>query len=51
MEGPSSKDSIGYKQALEELEGVYKINKKLTRYVSSDSDTETREWEMEQIPK
>ena len=32
-----------YKRALEELDRVYEITKKLTGYVSSDSDSETGE--------
>ena len=47
--GPSSEESI--ERALQELDRAYEINKKLTGYISSDSDSETGEWEMEQIPK
>ena len=39
--GPSSEESI--KRALEELDRVYEINKKLTGYISSDTDSETGE--------
>ena len=49
--GPSSPDSIRYKRALEELDKAYEITKKLTGYISSDSDSETGEWEMKQIAK
>ena len=38
--GPSSEEYIRYKRALEEF---YEINKKMTRYISSDSDSETGE--------
>ena len=41
--GPSSEVSIRYKKALEELDRVYEINKKLTGYISSDSDSEAGE--------
>ena len=41
--GPSSEDSIRYKRALEELDRAYEINKKLTGYISSNSDSETGE--------
>ena len=41
--GPSSEDSIHYKRALEKMDRIYEINKKLTGYISSDSDSETGE--------
>ena len=40
---PSSEGSIRYKKALEELDRVHEITKKLTGYVSSDSEDETGE--------
>ena len=39
--GPSSEESI--ERALQELDRAYEINKKLTGYISSDSDSETGE--------
>ena len=48
-DGPSSEESM--ERALQELDRAYKINKKLTGYISSDSDSETGEWEMKQIAK
>ena len=47
--GPSSPDSIRYKRALEELDKAYEITKKLTGYISSDTDSEIGEWKMKQI--
>ena len=40
---PSSEDSIRYRQALDQLDRVYEINKALTGYISSDSEDETGE--------
>ena len=39
--GPSSEESI--ERALQELDRAYEINKKLTGYISSDSDSEAGE--------
>ena len=41
--GPSSMDSIRYRRALEQLDRVHEITKKLTGYVSSDSEDEAGE--------
>ena len=41
--GPSFEDSIHYKRALEKMDRIYDNNKKLTEYISSDSDSEARE--------
>ena len=40
-DGPSSEGSIRYREALEQLDRVHAITKKITGYVSSDSDDET----------
>ena len=41
--GPSSEDSIRYRNALEQADKVYEMTKALTGYVSSDSEDETVE--------